>query len=121
MATILLVEDDDAIRWGLQLALETGEHRILRAASANEALALLSGERPDLVLLDLMLPGITGQGLCRRIRSRPDLREVPIIVITALAGQPEMGGCDPVALLHKPFELSALVELVARYVHQQSQ
>ena len=73
---LLLIEDDDAIRTGLELALTRQGHRVATAASGEDGLRLFKEQRPDLIVLDVMLPGIDGFEVCRRIR-RTD--QLPII------------------------------------------
>ncbi|MBW0101772.1 response regulator transcription factor [Pseudonocardia sp. KRD291] len=77
---VLLVEDDPRIRQALALALDDEGFAVRTAVSGEEALAGLDGAPVDLVLLDLMLPGIDGLSVCRTLRTRGDL---PIIIVTA--------------------------------------
>lgn len=78
--SLLLIEDDDAIRTALELSLTRQGHRVATAASGEDGLKLLREQRPDLIVLDVMLPGIDGFEVCRRIR-RTD--QLPIILLTA--------------------------------------
>lgn len=78
--SLLLIEDDDAIRTALELSLSRQGHRVATAASGEDGLKLLREQRPDLIVLDVMLPGIDGFEVCRRIR-RTD--QLPIILLTA--------------------------------------
>jgi CheY-like chemotaxis protein len=78
--SLLLIEDDDAIRTALELSLTRQGHRVATAASGEDGLQLLREQRPDLIVLDVMLPGIDGFEVCRRIR-RTD--QLPIILLTA--------------------------------------
>ncbi|MEV6796064.1 response regulator transcription factor [Streptomyces sp. NPDC051320] len=80
MSRVLLVEDDPAVRKGVQLALRHQGHDVFAAGTGEEGLENLSAFRPDVVVLDLMLPGIPGLDVCRRIRERD---QVPIIIVTA--------------------------------------
>ncbi|WP_189936499.1 response regulator transcription factor [Streptomyces sulfonofaciens] len=80
MPRVLLVEDDPAVRKGVELALRHQGHHVSAAASGEEGLGLLASCRPDVVVLDLMLPGIGGLDVCRRIREHD---QVPIIIVTA--------------------------------------
>ena len=77
--SILLVEDEDRDRQLITTALEREGYEVLAVPSGEEGLAALDSFRPDLVLLDLMLPGVDGLTVCRQIRSRQD---VPVIMIT---------------------------------------
>ncbi|KOG86171.1 transcriptional regulatory protein AfsQ1, partial [Streptomyces varsoviensis] len=77
---LLLIEDDDAIRTALELSLSRQGHRVVTAATGEDGLKMLREQRPDLIVLDVMLPGIDGFEVCRRIR-RTD--QLPIILLTA--------------------------------------
>lgn len=77
---ILLVDDDARLREIVEMALEGEGYRVRTAASAEEALGLLDGEQPDLLILDVMLPGKDGYELCREIRTSSP---VPILMLTA--------------------------------------
>ncbi|MFA7765935.1 response regulator [Streptomyces sp. NPDC048723] len=80
MPRVLLIEDDPSIREGVGLGLRRRGHDVSSAETGEEGLALMGGFRPELVLLDLMLPGINGVQVCRRIR---ETSQVPIIMLTA--------------------------------------
>lgn len=79
---VLLVEDDDRIRYALGLALRDEGYEVHEARTGEQALQQLAVHSPDVVLLDLMLPGIDGITVCRRVRERGDL---PVIMVTARA------------------------------------
>ncbi|WP_030177791.1 response regulator transcription factor [Streptomyces sp. NRRL S-813] len=80
MPRILLIEDDAAVRRGVQLALRHHGHDVVAASTGEEGLQHLVSFRPDVVVLDLMLPGMPGLDVCRRIRER---EQVGIIMMTA--------------------------------------
>ncbi|MGC0372782.1 response regulator [Streptomyces sp. SAI-229] len=80
MPRVLLVEDDPSVREGVELGLRRRGHEVRVAATGEAGLAALAGFRPDLMLLDLMLPGMNGVQVCRRVRERSQL---PIIMLTA--------------------------------------
>ncbi|MER8045913.1 response regulator transcription factor [Streptomyces sp. NPDC094032] len=80
MTRVLLIEDDPAVRKGVTLALRRRGHEIETAASGETGLLALERSQPDLVLLDLMLPGMSGLEVCRRIR---ESRQIPIIILSA--------------------------------------
>ncbi|MFF5990811.1 response regulator transcription factor [Prauserella flavalba] len=80
MSRVLLIEDDAAVRQGLELALGRQGHRVDAVESGESGLDRLRTEPPDVVVLDLMLPGIDGFEVCRRIQATS---EVPIIMLTA--------------------------------------
>ena len=112
MADILIVEDDRAILQGLKANLEFEGHAVSVALRGDEALSRVADGRPDLMILDVMLPGVSGFEVCRQIR-RTD-RHLPILLLTARSDDVDkvMGldlGADD--YLTKPFSLS---ELLAR-------
>ncbi|MFF1377599.1 response regulator [Streptomyces sp. NPDC058308] len=80
MPRVLLIEDDPAVQKGVSLALRRRGHELEVAASGETGLLTLERFRPDLVLLDLMLPGMSGLEVCRRIR---ETRQLPIIILSA--------------------------------------
>ena len=114
---MLLIEDDRAVREGLQLALRRQGHTIHAAESGEEGLTRLRAEVPDIVVLDLMLPGIDGFEVCRRIRATGD---IPIIMLTArsddfdIVGGLEAGADDYVVKPVQPRVLDARIRAVLR-------
>lgn len=83
MRTILVVEDYDDVRQVLKVLLEFENFRVLEARSGPEALEVLKEERPDVILMDLSLPGFDGMEAIRRIRTFDAFQNTPIIVLTA--------------------------------------
>lgn len=117
MAAILLIEDDPLVRRGLELALSRHGHDIRTAGTGEEGLCEFGTARPDLVVLDLMLPGIDGVEVCRRLRSAGP---VPVIMLTArgddfdvVAGL-EAGADDYVVKPAQPTVLDARIRAVLR-------
>lgn len=80
MPRVLLIEDDPSVREGVELGLRRRGHDVRATATGEAGLAALADFRPDLLLLDLMLPGMNGVQVCRRVRERSQL---PIIMLTA--------------------------------------
>ena len=111
---ILVAEDEDALATLLQYNLEKDGYEVSLARDGDEALMLLDERQPDLVLLDWMLPRVSGIEVCRRIRSRSESRNVPIIMLTARGEESDrVRGLDTGAddYVTKPFAMS---ELTAR-------
>ncbi len=109
---VLVVDDDEPIAASLRRALQYAGYRVSVAADGPSALAAVAGERPDLVVLDRMLPGMDGVSVCRRLRARDDA--LPVLMLTARDGTADrIGGLDAGAddYLVKPFDYE---ELLAR-------
>ncbi|MBI3917431.1 MAG: phosphate regulon transcriptional regulator PhoB [Betaproteobacteria bacterium] len=119
-SSILVVEDEPAIQELIAVNLEHAGHRVLRAASAEEAQQSIHDALPDLVVLDWMLPGDSGISLARRLRSDRRTRDIPIIMLTARAQEQdrvaglEAGADDYVSKPFSPRELIARVKAVMR-------
>jgi two-component system phosphate regulon response regulator PhoB len=118
--SILVVEDEPAIREMVVMALERAGYEMLQAASAEEAERVLANGLPALILLDWMLPGMSGIELARRLRRDDYTRDIPIIMLTARSEEDdrirglEVGADDYIA---KPFstrELQARIKAVLR-------
>jgi CheY-like chemotaxis protein len=84
-ARILVVEDNSLNRQLVHDLLELRGHHVVEAATVDEARALLDGERPDLLLLDVQIPGGGGEAVIREVRQRPELAHLPIVAVTSLA------------------------------------
>jgi two-component system, OmpR family, phosphate regulon response regulator PhoB len=117
---ILVVEDDDAIRGMLVMVLEQAGCTPFAAADADKAQKLLNDDLPDLILLDWMLPGITGVEWARRLKKDPITRELPIILLTARGEEEdkvrglEVGADDYMTKPFSPKELVARIRAVLR-------
>jgi DNA-binding response OmpR family regulator len=119
VARVLLIEDDPAVREGLELALTGHGHRVRAVESGEQGLDRLRADLPDVVVLDLMLPGMDGFEVCRRIRAAG---HVPIIMLTArgddidvVAGL-EAGADDYVVKPAQPRVLDARIRAVLRRI-----
>jgi two-component system, OmpR family, phosphate regulon response regulator PhoB len=119
-ATILVVEDEPQVQELVAVNLEHAGHRVLRAASAEEAENAIRNELPDVLVLDWMLPGDSGVSLARRLRADERTRDLPILMLTARAmEQDKVAGLEAGAddYLTKPFspkELAARIKAVLR-------
>ncbi|WP_299159482.1 diguanylate cyclase, partial [Accumulibacter sp.] len=82
--TVLIVDDDHVMRMLEQETLTQFDFEVSVAADGEEALALLTGQPPDLILLDVDMPGVDGFAVCRHIRQRWDMSEVPVIMVTGM-------------------------------------
>ncbi len=119
-ATILVVEDEPSIRALIEVNLRRAGHNVLLAADAETARQLVRDALPDLVLLDWMLPGMSGIDFARLLRGDARTRRLPIIMLTARAGERdkidglELGADDYVTKPFSPRELVARIKAVLR-------
>jgi two-component system phosphate regulon response regulator PhoB len=119
-ATVLVVEDEPQIQELLAVNLEHSGHRVLRAASAEEAEAAIKAALPDVLVLDWMLPGESGLAFARRLRADERTRELPILMLTARAMEAdkltglESGADDYLTKPFSPKELAARIKAVLR-------
>jgi CheY-like chemotaxis protein len=114
---ILAVDDDPTILRLLQVNLEMEGHEVLTAGDGHEAMAQVREGSPQVVLLDVMMPGLDGWQVCERIRADPDLAHTPVVFLSARAQESDLArgaevGAD--AYVTKPFDPLALIELVER-------
>ena len=120
MNSLLFIEDDDAIRVALKLALEDEGYEVVEAPDGHTGLALFAEHEPDLVLLDLRLPDMSGFEVCRQLRAASI---VPIIIVTAqtdtydLVAGLEVGADDYVTKPVVPKEVAARIRAALRRVH----
>lgn len=110
--TILVVEDEEDVRALLAMRLKVSHFRILAAGDGEQALAVIREKKPDLAILDLMLPKITGYELCRMIKFDEDLKSIPVIILSALDQQVDRERAAEAkadVYLVKPFDLDLLL------------
>ncbi len=115
---VLVVDDDRVIQQLLEVNLELeGYEVVATAADGKEALEKIAELKPDLVILDIMMPKMDGLEVCRRLRADPDLSEIPVILLSARAQDMdireglEIGAS---AYLTKPFDPVELLDVVGR-------
>ena len=111
---ILIIEDESAIREMLGYALMKDGYSFLEAADVEQARPILQHDKPDLILIDWMLPGMSGVDYARRVRNTPETRDIPIIMLTARGEEADkVRGLDTGAddYITKPFSTK---ELLAR-------
>ncbi|HWE62244.1 MAG TPA: response regulator [Chloroflexota bacterium] len=114
-STVLVIDDDPLIVEFLQVALEVAGYTVL-AALGSAALQIAQSMHPDVVLLDIAMPGMDGVEMSRRLRADPVTADIPQIVISAQDGLLATSSRMPVdGQLSKPFELRCLYEIVARW------
>ena len=118
---VLIVDDEPNVVVSLQFLMEQQGYRVLVAERGEDALDLIYQYKPDLVLLDIMLPGIDGYEVCEIVRLNPDYRNIKIIFITARGREEEIAkgmslGAD--AYITKPFSNAELVAQVKTVLNE---
>ena len=115
MKTVLVADDEPVLRRLVAEALRDEGYAVTEAGDGGALLARLATEPPDLVLLDVMMPGIDGRQAYLVMRSRADIPRVPVVMMSAAVGPDRL---DPsiAAFLPKPFDLDHLYALVARLI-----
>ena len=117
--SILIVEDNELNMKLFNDLLEANGHRTLRTKSGVEAISIARDQRPDLILMDIQLPEVSGLEVTRWIKNDEELRSIPVIAITAFAmkGDEEkirQGGCE--AYLSKPISVAKFLETVNAFL-----
>lgn len=112
---LMIVDDEDGVRALVRMTLDGGAYQIIEASDGTEALVLARDHRPDLVLLDIMLPDLSGLEVCRQLKSDPDLGPMTVVMLTARAqtadlSDAEQAGAD--GYFTKPFSPLALTRKV---------
>ena len=115
MKKLLIVDDEAGVRALVRMTLDSGVYEIFEASEGFRALDLAREHRPDLVLLDVMLPDVSGMDVCRKIKDDPDLASTTVVMLTARAqtndvGDAEEAGAD--GYFTKPFSPIALTRKV---------
>lgn len=115
MKKILIVDDEPAVRAVVRDVLSEEGYDVVEAPDGRSMLEMLARECPDLVLMDVMMPGVDGRAAYRLLRSRDDLPEVPVVVMSAAVPAHRL---DPSisAFLAKPFDIDQLMETVVRLI-----
>ena len=110
--TILVVDDEPAIAEMLQDLLEDEGYQVVTAGNGHDGLACVAQVRPQLVLSDVMLPGLDGRAFCRALQADPAYRSIPVVLMSAAAAPEAQDGCAYAAFVRKPFDLAPFVDLI---------
>lgn len=116
---ILFIEDEVELVELIQMRLEANNYQMIAAYDGEEGLKKVYSEKPDLILLDVIMPKIDGLTLCRRLKSDPKTKHTPIIIVSASGGKdlPERfrkAGADD--FIFKPFEATELLEKITNHL-----
>lgn len=117
--TVLVVEDNELNMKLFNDLLETQGYRVLQVDNGTDAMAVVRAERPDLVLMDIQLPGQSGLEVTKELKADPDVADIPVIAVTAFAMRTDeerirAGGCED--YLAKPISVPVFLEKVKRYL-----
>jgi DNA-binding response OmpR family regulator len=122
--TILCVEDEPEVIELIQVMLETAGYRVIGVVGGFNALEVIRSEKPDLVLLDLMMPEVDGWTVFKQMQADPEVRDIPVIPVTALSSHIdamlalEVAGVDE--YVTKPFGRGELVASIERVLRRRS-
>ena len=125
--TILIADDEPSLRLLVKASLAVRKYTIIEVANGQDALNLAKQVQPDLVLLDVMMPFLTGFQVCEEMRKDPKTSKIPVIILTAKGGQDDRELANSVGASHfltKPFrppELLAAVDMILNQYSQQTQ
>lgn len=118
---IMVIEDDDDNMELIKFLLNKADYEVLSASDGREGLKMVTENKPDLVLLDLAIPGIDGWNLAKHIRSNPDTVSIPLVAVSAHSLPRDRqeaidAGCD--GFLTKPLDVANLVTNMESYLHK---
>lgn len=111
MAKVLVIDDEQAIRMLIAAILEDEGHDVVQARTGLEGLAMLAHVRPDIIILDIMMPGIDGHETLRRIRQDARYDGLPVIMVSAGSS---LVPSDVAAFIPKPFDLVEFLHTIDR-------
>lgn len=113
--TILIVDDETAIREVLRYLFALRGFRVLQAEDGETAVALLRSQSVDLVILDLIMPGVSGEDVLEEIRRKPETRDMPVVILSARPDAEKLPASQLAqAIVYKPFDLFELEALTRR-------
>ena len=116
--TIMLVDDDVDVLDTLKVALEHEGYKTIRVQNAENILETLKKKKPDLVLLDIMMPAITGWKVCSQIKTDSKYKDIPVVFLTGKSDDlsREMGLKGAQGFISKPFDPMAISQEIQRYL-----
>jgi len=112
MKTILIVEDETLLAELLGDVFAAEGYNIVLAADGRQGLIQVAETRPDLVLSDIMMPGMDGLTMCRTMQANPAYRSIPVVLMSAAPLRVSQEECIYEAVIGKPFDLDVLLEVV---------
>ncbi len=121
---ILIVEDEPNIVVPLRFTLEKKGYEVIATASGEEALEKIAALKPDLILLDIMLPGMDGYEVCQRVRENPESRHTKVIFLSAMGRDMDVAkgvSMDADAYIIKPFSVFDVIAKIGELLKPESQ
>ena len=116
ISKILVVDDEDGVLYLISTILKKAGHNIITASNGEECLEILKKEKPDLILLDIMMPGMDGHDTCKVIKTSPEYGSIPVAMLTVKSEDEDrlrsLEDCTADWHIAKPVEKEKLVELV---------
>ncbi|MBN1624547.1 MAG: response regulator [Clostridia bacterium] len=119
MKTILVIDDEKNIRRSVSMYLSGHEYIVIESDEGLKGISMAKDRKPDLILLDLILPDMDGYLVCRALRENPETEEIPIVVFSARCRKEDIEKareCGALDYITKPFEPSALLGTIKKYI-----
>ncbi len=116
---ILLVEDDPDVREFLRATLESEQYDVLTAANGIKLISRIRVDRPDLILLDIMLPWVDGYELCKAIKAHPEYRRIPVVFVSVRNSPEEIEAglaCGANDYVTKPIDIDQFLATIRRHL-----
>ncbi|HEX2922448.1 MAG TPA: response regulator [Chloroflexota bacterium] len=114
---VLVADDEEAITELVAFALELEGFQVIQAPDGPEALRLAKEEHPDLAMVDVMMPGLDGREVSRRIKEDPTTARIPVLLFSA-APNPDLTEAKADGFMPKPFDVNQLVDIVRHYISE---
>lgn len=120
MRTILIIDDEEDIIELTKMAFEARGYHVLKAYDGKSGLKIAQNQNPDLILLDIMMPGIDGIKVCQLIKANTQTKKIPVLMLSAKAQPSDIesgkrAGCDDYVI--KPFEMNELISKIGSYLN----
>lgn len=118
---VLIVEDEESLLKLESILLTSRGYDVCSARNGKSAMAMLESEKPDIVLLDIMLPEMDGFEVCRQIKSNPQTSSIPVIMLTAKKSREDMATGEQAGAdwyITKPFKSAMVVETIQRFLNK---
>ena len=116
---VLIVDDQGSTILTLRFQVNHAGFDIITASSGDEALKIIATDRPDLIMLDVMMPRLTGFDVCRRLKDDPSTKEIPVFIVTSLHGDADNAvarGSGANEFFTKPLKTEDLVKILRKYL-----